>query len=89
MLPPDLAQTSVFFQSRTDAIIAILFSFYFLLLHIKPVSEATLKTIIKNGYMKIVNVALLVSYPRHHFCRGLPRKLLRQVKQRVCRSFHW
>ena len=37
MLPPDLAQTSVFFQSRTDAIIAILFSFYFLLLHIKPV----------------------------------------------------
>ena len=30
----------------------------FLLLHIKPVCETMLKTIIKNGYMKIVTVAI-------------------------------
>ena len=35
-----------------------LVGFYFLLLHIKPVCETMLKTIIKNGCMKIVNVAL-------------------------------
>jgi hypothetical protein len=52
MLPPDLAQISVFFQSRTDAIIAILFSVYFLLLHIKPVCETTMKAIIKEAYMR-------------------------------------